>query len=93
VWADEATPFTGLEVLALLKENQRFRDALEKIEGGDGCYTPSYGDCCDMRCATVAREALAVPDDDDERDPVNGQLVSARMAVPSNTNPTNGSNG
>jgi hypothetical protein len=33
-------------------------EALDKIEGGEGCYTPSYGDCCDMKCAQVAREAL-----------------------------------
>lgn len=61
VWADEATPFTGPEVLALLRENQRLRDALEKIEGGEGCSTPSYGDCCDMACARVARDALKAP--------------------------------
>lgn len=59
VWADDASPFTGVQVKALLDENQRFRDVLEKIEGGDGCYTPSYGDCCDMRCAQIARDALA----------------------------------
>jgi len=47
---------------ALLGEEiGRLRDALEKIEGGDGCYTPSYGDSCDMGCARVAREALASP--------------------------------
>lgn len=58
VWADEVSPFNGAQVKDLLDENQRFRDALEKIEGGEGCYTPSYGDCCDMACARVAREAL-----------------------------------
>jgi len=58
VWADEASPFNGAQVKALLDENQRFRDALEKIEGGEGCYTPSYGDCCDMACARIARAVL-----------------------------------
>ncbi len=67
VWADEATPFTGAEVAALLRENQRYRDALEKIEGGEGCYTPSYGDCCDMGCTRVAREALAAPSGGSDR--------------------------
>jgi len=66
-------PFTHSEIVqrfermlfeqrALLGEEiGRLRDALEKIEGGDGCYTPSYGDSCDMGCARVAREALASP--------------------------------
>lgn len=43
---------------ALEAEVFALREALEKIEGGDGCYTPSYGDCCDMGCARVARDAL-----------------------------------
>lgn len=37
VWADESSPFTGEQVKALLDENERFRDALESIEGGHVC--------------------------------------------------------
>jgi len=72
VWADEVSPFTGRQVLDLLKENQRFRDALEKIEGGEGCSTPSYGDCCDMACARIARAALASPPSSEETKGSNG---------------------
>lgn len=59
VWADSGTPVDSACALSILKENQRFRDALEKIEGGEGCSTPSYGDCCDMACARLARATLA----------------------------------
>lgn len=45
----------------LEEENKRLREALERIEGGDGCSTRSYAACCDMACSRIAREALAVP--------------------------------
>lgn len=37
---------------------EELRSVLEDIEGGNGCYTASYADCCDMNCAHVARKAL-----------------------------------
>ena len=46
-------------ILDLISENDALVEALEKIEGGEGCYTPSYGDCCNMGCARVAREAIS----------------------------------
>jgi len=55
---ERTDPKVAAAVLTLLRENQRFRDALERISEGEGCYTRSYADCCDMHCAQLAREAL-----------------------------------
>jgi hypothetical protein len=49
-WADEATPFTGAEVLELLKENERLRQKVVRVlewtfmYGKELVPPPSYAD-------------------------------------------------